>query len=103
MPFETPGAVERTERLSAVAAMICLIFSEGYSASGDTAEIRSPLCEEAIRLARLIAAAVPERARDHGADGIAAARNMPAAARFDADGAVILLRRPGSEPCGIKR
>ena len=52
VPFETPGAVERTGRLAAVAAMIYLIFNEGYSASGDTAEIRSPLCEEAIRLAR---------------------------------------------------
>src|SRR5690242_20491456 len=52
VPFETPGAVERAERLSAVTAMIYLIFNEGYSASGDTAESRSPLCEEAIRLAR---------------------------------------------------
>ena len=54
VPFETPGAVERSERLAAVAAMIYLIFNEGYSASGDTAEIRKPLCEEAIRLARLL-------------------------------------------------
>src|SRR5260370_8899246 len=54
VPFETPGAVERTERLSAVAAMIYLIFNEGYSSSGDTAEARAPLCEEAIRLARLL-------------------------------------------------
>ncbi len=54
VPFETPGAAERSERLSAVAAMIYLIFNEGYSASGDTAEIRSTLCEEAIRLARLL-------------------------------------------------
>src|SRR6201989_625067 len=54
VPFETPGAIERSERLMAVAAMIYLIFNEGYSASGDTAEIRKPLCEEAIRLARLL-------------------------------------------------
>ena len=52
--FETPGAAERSERLAAVAAMIYLIFNEGYSAGGDTAEIRAPLCEEAIRLARLL-------------------------------------------------
>src|SRR5271170_1678493 len=39
VPFETPGAVERTERLSAVAAMVYLIFNEGYSASGETSEI----------------------------------------------------------------
>src|SRR6478735_1502823 len=43
VPFETPGAIERTDRLAAVAAMIYLIFNEGYSASGDTAEIRAPL------------------------------------------------------------
>ena len=54
VPFETPGAVERSERLAAVAAMIYLIFNEGYSASGETSEIRMPLCEEAIRLARLL-------------------------------------------------
>src|SRR6516165_6864235 len=40
VPFETPGAVERSERLVAVAAMIYLIFNEGYSASGDTAPVR---------------------------------------------------------------
>jgi RNA polymerase sigma-70 factor (ECF subfamily) len=54
VPFETPGAVERSERLIAVAAIVYLIFNEGYSASGDTAGIRRPLCEEAIRLARLL-------------------------------------------------
>src|ERR1700752_3263684 len=52
VPFETPGAVERGERLASVAAMIYLIFNEGYSASGDSAETRKPLCEEASRLAR---------------------------------------------------
>src|SRR6202790_5613009 len=54
VPFETPGAVERSERLSAVAAMIYLIFNEGYSASGGQDQARAPLCEEAIRLARLL-------------------------------------------------
>src|SRR5580698_2998986 len=54
VPFETPGAIERSERLAGVAAMIYLIFNEGYSASGETSEIRKPLCEEAIRLARLL-------------------------------------------------
>src|SRR4051812_26450953 len=39
VPFETPGAVERSERLATVAAMIYLIFNEGYSAGGDTAEM----------------------------------------------------------------
>src|ERR1700753_3040412 len=44
VPFEAPGAVERAERLSAVAAMVYLIFNEGYSASGDTPDIPKPLC-----------------------------------------------------------
>lgn len=50
--FETPGAVERSERLAAVAAMIYLVFNEGYSA-GDNAA-RAQLCDEAIRLGRLL-------------------------------------------------
>src|SRR5262249_50919374 len=52
--FETPGAVERAERLGAVAAMIYLLFNEGYSASGGEVHVRAPLCEEAIRLSRLL-------------------------------------------------
>ena len=50
--FETPGAAERAERLAAVAAMIYLLFNEGYSASDGSA--RTELCGEAIRLARLL-------------------------------------------------
>ena len=48
-----PGAVERAERLAAVAAMVYLVFNEGYSAAA-TARRRAPLCDEAIRLARLL-------------------------------------------------
>ena len=54
VPFQTPGAPERAERLAAVAAMIYLLFNEGYSASGGAAHVRAPLCDEAIRLARLL-------------------------------------------------
>src|SRR3546814_1310677 len=54
VPFETPGPVERAERLGAVAAMIYLVFNEGYSTSGGSADGRMPLCDEAIRLARLL-------------------------------------------------
>ena len=73
VPFETPGAVERAERLGAVAAMIYLVFNEGYSASGGTVHVRTPLCEEAIRLARLSAHAVSRRAGNHGPHRAAAA------------------------------
>src|SRR5690242_7762152 len=49
VPFEAPGAVERSQRLAAVAAMIYLIFNEGYSASGDTAEIRKQIGRASCR------------------------------------------------------
>ena len=54
VPFDAPGPAERAERLGAVAAMIYLLFNEGYSASGGEAHLRAALCEEAIRLARLL-------------------------------------------------
>jgi RNA polymerase sigma-70 factor (ECF subfamily) len=91
VPFETPGAVERSERLVSVAAMIYLIFNEGYSASGDTAEIRSPLCEEAIRLARLLLRLFQSEPEIMGLTALLLLQHARAAARFDADGAVILL------------
>src|SRR6476469_5718502 len=90
-PFETPGAVERSERLAVVAAMIYLIFNEGYSASGDTAEIRKPLCEEAIRLARLLLRLFQSEPEIMGLTALLLLQHARAAARFDADGAVILL------------
>jgi RNA polymerase sigma-70 factor, ECF subfamily len=91
VPFETPGAVERNERLAAVAAMIYLIFNEGYSASGDTVDIRAPLCEEAIRLARLTLRLFPGEPEIMGLAALLLLQHARAAARFDADGALILL------------
>ena len=91
VPFETPGAVERSERLASVAAMIYLVFNEGYSAGGDTAEIRFPLCEEAIRLSRLLVRLFPAEPEIMGLTALLLLQHARAAARFDADGAVILL------------
>src|ERR1700690_1123323 len=91
VPFETPGAVERSERLSAVAAMIYLIFNEGYSAGGDTSEIRSPLCEEAIRLARLLLRLFQSEPEIMGLTARLLLQHARSAARFDAAGALILL------------
>jgi RNA polymerase sigma-70 factor, ECF subfamily len=91
LPFETPGAAERAERLSAVAAVIYLIFNEGYSASGDTAEIRSPLCEEAIRLARLLLRLFQSEPEIMGLAALLLLQHARAAARFDAAGALVLL------------
>src|SRR6202142_975164 len=54
VPFETPDEPERVRRLTGVAAVIYLMFNEGYSATGGDALIRAPLCDEAIRLGRLL-------------------------------------------------
>ena len=91
VPFETPGAAERSERLSAVAAMVYLIFNEGYSASGDTAGLRSPLCEEAIRLARLLLRLFQSEPEIMGLTALLLLQHARAAARFDADGSFVLL------------
>src|ERR1700761_5141510 len=91
VPFEAPGAVERAERLSAVAAMIYLIFNEGYSASGDTAEIRKPLSEEAIRLARLLLRLFQSEPEIMGLTALLLLQHARSEARYDADGALILL------------
>nr|WP_249153376.1 RNA polymerase sigma factor [Bradyrhizobium diazoefficiens] len=90
-PFEAPGAVERSERLAGVAAMIYLIFNEGYSTTGDTAEIRKPLCEEAIRLARLLLRLFPSEPEIMGLAALILLQHARSAARFAADGSVILL------------
>jgi RNA polymerase sigma-70 factor (ECF subfamily) len=89
--FETPGAAQRSERLAAVAAMIYLIFNEGYSASGDTADLRAPLCEEAIRLSRLLLRLFQGEPEIMGLTALLLLQHARAAARFDADGAVVLL------------
>jgi RNA polymerase sigma-70 factor (ECF subfamily) len=89
--FETPGAVERSERLGVVAAMIYLVFNEGYSANGGTSEVRAPLCEEAIRLARLLLRLFQNEPEIMGLTALLLLQHARAAARFDSDGEVILL------------
>ncbi|MCG6207095.1 RNA polymerase sigma factor [Rhodopseudomonas sp. HC1] len=91
VPFETPGAVERSERLGAVAAMIYLVFNEGYSAAGDSAGVRAPLCEEAIRLARLLLRLFPAEPEIMGLAALMLLQHARAAARFDTQGEVVLL------------
>src|SRR5579863_2749865 len=83
--FDTPGAPERAERLAAVAAMIYLLFNEGYSASGGDAHVRVPLCEEAIRLARLLLRLFPGEPEVIGLTALLLLQHARAAARLDAN------------------
>jgi RNA polymerase sigma-70 factor (ECF subfamily) len=91
VPFETPGAPERAERLAAVAAMIYLLFNEGYSASGGTVHVRVPLCDEAIRLARLLLRLFPSEPEIMGLTALLLLQHARAPARLDAEGAIVLL------------
>jgi RNA polymerase sigma-70 factor (ECF subfamily) len=91
VPFETPGAPERAARLTAVAAMIYLIFNEGYSGSGGEAPVRAPLCEEAIRLARLLLRLFQDEPEIMGLLALLLLQHARAAARFDAAGDIVLL------------
>jgi RNA polymerase sigma-70 factor (ECF subfamily) len=90
-PFEAPGPVERAERIAAVAAMVYLVFNEGYSAGADAAEARARLSEEAIRLARLLLRLFQTEPEIMGLTALTLLQHARAAARFDADGAIVLL------------
>jgi RNA polymerase sigma-70 factor (ECF subfamily) len=91
VPFETPGAVERSERLASVATMIYLLFNEGYSASGGTEHVRVPLCEEAIRLARLLLRLFQSEPEIMGLLALLLLQHARARARIDAEGEIVLL------------
>jgi len=91
VPFEAPDAVERSQRLAAVAAMVYLVFNEGYSASAGEMPLRAPLCEEAIRLARLLLGLFASEPEIMALLALMLLQHSRAAARFDANGAIVLL------------
>jgi len=90
-PFEAPGPVERAHRFAAVAAMIYLMFNEGYSASGNALEAKGDLCDEAIRLARLMLRLFPAEPEMMGLTALLLLQHARSAARFTGEGAAVLL------------
>ena len=66
VPFEVPRGVERVDRLSSVLEVIYLIFNEGYAATAGDDWIRPTLCEDALRLGRILAELVPNEPEVHG-------------------------------------
>lgn len=66
VPFELPGADQLAARLSSVLEVIYLVFNEGYSATTGDGWVRPPLCEEALRLGRILAALAPKEPEVHG-------------------------------------
>jgi RNA polymerase sigma-70 factor (ECF subfamily) len=91
LPFETPGAAERAERLGALAAVLYLLFNEGYSATGGSAHLRVPLCDEAVRLARLLLRLFPSEPEILGLTALMLLQHSRSRARLDAHGAIVLL------------
>ena len=89
VPFETPGVAERAERLAVVAAMIYLVFNEGYSAGDGSA--RAYLCDEAIRLSRLLLRLFQTEPEIMGLTALMLLQHARARARFNAAGEIVLL------------
>jgi RNA polymerase sigma-70 factor (ECF subfamily) len=87
--FETPGPVERAERLAQVAAMLYLVFNEGYSAGDNPA--RAELCGEAIRLTRLLLRLYQTEPEIMGLLALMLLQHARTPARFDAQGQIVLL------------
>jgi RNA polymerase sigma-70 factor (ECF subfamily) len=86
VPFETPSAVERSERLATVVAMIYLVFNEGYSSRD-----RAGLADEAIRLGRLLLRLFQAEPEIMGLVALMLLQHARAAARYDASGEIVLL------------
>ena len=91
LPFETPGAPERAERLATVSAMIYLVFNEGYSARSDETTTRGTLAEEGVWLARLLLRVFPQEPEVMGLTALMLLQQSRAAARFDEAGSIVLL------------
>ena len=91
LPYEVPEGAELAERLPAVLAVIYLVFNEGYAAhTGDTL-VRHDLCDEALRLGRLLAELMPEEPEVLGLLALMELQASRAGARADPDGNLILL------------
>jgi RNA polymerase sigma-70 factor (ECF subfamily) len=91
LPYEVPEGAELTARLPAVLAVIYLIFNEGYAAHTGDALVRHDLCQEAIRLGRLLAELMPLEPEVLGLAALTELQASRAAARTDAEGNLVLL------------
>jgi RNA polymerase sigma-70 factor, ECF subfamily len=91
IPYRVPEPSELPGRLAGVLRVVYLVFREGYTPSGGPDLVRVDLCEEAIRLARLVVALLPDHSEAMGLLALLLLHHSRRAARVDADGQVVLL------------
>jgi RNA polymerase sigma factor (sigma-70 family) len=91
VPFETPEGEERTARLASVLEVVYLIFNEGYSASAGDDWLRPALCDEALRLGRILAGLTPAEPEVHGLVALMEIQASRGRARVGPKGEPILL------------
>ncbi len=91
IPYRVPGDAELPDRLAPVLAVIYLVFNEGYTASAGDDLVRDDLCAEAVRLARLLVALMPDEPEAMGLLALLLLTASRRAARTAADGALVLL------------
>ncbi|HET7464991.1 MAG TPA: RNA polymerase sigma factor [Longimicrobium sp.] len=91
VPFEVPRGEDFTDRLSSVLAVIYLVFNEGYSATAGDDWVRPALCEEALRLGRILAGLMPDEPEVHGLVALMEIQASRLRARVGPRGEPILL------------
>jgi RNA polymerase sigma-70 factor (ECF subfamily) len=91
VPFEVPRGAELAARLSSVLEVVYLVFNEGYSATAGDDWMRPALCEDALRLGRILAELVPQEPEVHGLVALMEIQASRARARVGPSGAPILL------------
>lgn len=90
--FEVPYGPDREARLGSVLDVIYLIFNEGYAATAGDDWLRPALCEDALRLARVLSALMPKEPEVHGLTALLEFQSSRAAARTGPDGEPVLLK-----------
>jgi predicted RNA polymerase sigma factor len=91
IPFVVPRGAELVERLSSVLEVIYLVFNEGYSATAGDDLVRPALCEDALRLGRILAELAPEESEVHGLVALMEIQASRLRARISSSGKAILL------------
>jgi RNA polymerase sigma factor (sigma-70 family) len=91
VPFEVPRGAELAARLSSVLAVIYLIFNEGYAATAGDDWLRPALCEDALRLGRILAELAPQEPEVHGLVALMEIQASRSRARVSSSGEPILL------------